>query len=75
MQLQDDVGWNPIRLIFHERSESCEEHEEHEGENEANHAGNTRESLKPTRNSHTYARFSKHKERYKIHDQQGTIQR
>ena len=28
---QDDVGWNPNRPIFHERSGSREEHEEHEG--------------------------------------------
>ena len=30
---------------------------------------NTRESLKPTRYSHTYARSSEHKRRYKIHNQ------
>ena len=35
----------------------------------------TRESLKPTRYSHTCARSSKHERRYKIHDQQRTIQR
>ena len=36
---QDDVGSNPNRPIFHERSGSREEHEEHEGENEGNHEG------------------------------------
>ena len=38
---QDDVGWNPIWTIFHERSGSREEHEEHEeksrGEIRENH--------------------------------------
>ena len=51
--------------IFHERSRSREEHEEHEGGNEGITRGNTRETLKPTRYGHTYARSSKHKE---IHD-------
>ena len=36
---------------------------------------NTRESLKPTRYGHTYARSSEQERRYKIHDQQRTIQR
>ena len=36
---------------------------------------NTRESLKPTRFDYTCARSSKHERRYKIHDQQRTIQR
>ena len=34
---QDDVGWNPIRPIFHERSRSHEEHEEHMGTHEGKH--------------------------------------
>ena len=47
--------------------------------NTKNTRGNTRENrretLKPTRLGHTYARSSKHERRYKIHNQQGTIQR
>ena len=40
-----DVGWNPNRTIFHERSGSRDEHEEHEEGNEGKHGGNTRETL------------------------------
>ena len=61
-----DVGWNPIRPIFHERSGSHEEHEEHKGKITK---GDTRETLKPTRLGYTCARSSKHERRYKIHDQ------
>ena len=39
---QDDVGWNPIRPIIHERSGPREEHEEG---NKRKHEGNTRETL------------------------------
>ena len=46
---------------FTKGADPNEEHEEHEGK----HEENTRESLKPTRFGHTYARSSKHKE---IHD-------
>ena len=34
-----DVGWNPIRPVFHERSGSREEHEEHEGNHKGKHKG------------------------------------
>ena len=43
-----DVGWNPIRPIFHERSGSREEHEEHEGKHER--------ITQTNKNDHTYAR-------------------
>ena len=65
-----DVGWNARRLIFHERSGSAMKTKNTRG----NHKGAQRETLKPTRLSHTCARSSKHKRRYKIHDQQRTIQ-
>ena len=45
---QDDIGWNPNRPIFHERSGSRDEHEEHEGEKRENTRGNTRGNTKPT---------------------------
>ena len=73
--MEDDVGWNPRWPIFHKRSGSREEHEEHEGENEGNHEGKHERNTKTNKNDHTCARSSKDKERYKIHDQQGTIQR
>ena len=39
---QDDVGWNPNRPIFHERSESREEHEKgNEGKHKGKHKRNT----------------------------------
>ena len=31
---KSDIGWNPNRPIFHERSGSRDEHEEHEGKHE-----------------------------------------
>ena len=40
-----DVGWNPNRLIFHERSGSRDEHKEHEEANKGKHGGNTIETL------------------------------
>ena len=66
-----DVGWNPRWPIFHERSRSHDEHEEHEGKTWRG----TQENHSNWQNDHTYARSSKHKRRYKIHDQQRTIQR
>ena len=69
--IQDDVGWNPRWLIFHERNRSREEHEEHEGKHEGKHERITQTN----KNDHTCARSSKHKERYTIQSQQRTIQR
>ena len=43
--------------------------------NEGNTRGNMREITQPTSDGHTYARSSKHKERYKIQSQQRTIQK
>ena len=41
----DDVGWNPIRPIFQERSGSREEHEEHGEEQREIIRGNTQEQV------------------------------
>ena len=49
---QDDVGWNPIWPIFHERSGSRDEHEEHEGKHEGKHERITQTN----KNDHTCAR-------------------
>ena len=62
----NDVGWNPIQPIFHERSGSQRGTRRTRGKTQ----GETREeSLEPTRFDYTRARSSKHKE---IHDPRST---
>ena len=50
MCYQDDVGWNPNRPIFHEKSGSREEHKEHKEGNEGNHKGKHERNTQTNKN-------------------------
>ena len=66
-----DVGWNPRWLIFHEMEGSHDEHEEHE----RGTRGETRENHSSQQEQVTHMLDPRNTKRYKIHDQQGTIER